>query len=80
VKKVLVAFYDLGAGMGVVGMGVGVGVLLWTFWELVVGLVGRGEEGVEVVKRAVEATKVVQTGRTSLLQPIASPHILSYAG
>ena len=63
--------------MGVVGMGMGVGVLLWTFWELVVGLVERRGGGVEVVKRVVEATRVVQTGRTSLLQPIVSPHILS---
>ncbi|KIM76861.1 hypothetical protein PILCRDRAFT_825840 [Piloderma croceum F 1598] len=70
VKKVLIAFYDLGAGMGVVGMGVGVGVLLWTFWELVVGLIGSGEVGREVVKRTMEATRVVQTGRASLLQPI----------
>ena len=76
----LITFYDLGAGVGVVGMGVGVGVLLWTSWELMVGLIGRGEGGVEVVKRAVEATRIVQTVRTSVLQPIVSRHILYFAG
>jgi S2P endopeptidase len=69
VKKILIAFYNLGAGLGVIGMGVGVGVLLWSFSELVIGLVGRGQGSVEVVKRAVETTTV---GRTSLLQPIVS--------
>lgn len=68
-KKILIAFYNLGAGVGVVGMGVGVGVLLWTFSELVIGLVGRGQGSIEVVKRAVETTTV---GRTSLLHPIVS--------
>jgi hypothetical protein len=71
VKRALIVFYDLGAAVGVVGMAVGVGVLLWTLGELGVGLVGifgRRPKG-GVVKRALESAQVVQT---SLLKPIVS--------
>jgi S2P endopeptidase len=66
-RNLLCWFYDLGSGVGVVGMVVGVSVLVWTVGELVGVSVGR-KMGRRVVKRALDAAQP----RTSLLNPIVS--------
>ena len=76
-RKALNCFYDIGSVVGVLGMVVGVGVLIWTLGELGVGVIGKlsAQEGQVggIVKRALESSRIIQTERTtSLLNPIVS--------
>jgi hypothetical protein len=66
-------FYDVGWVVGLLGMVVVVGVLVWTLTELGTGFLGRfvREERVVVVvvKRGTDSA---QAGGTTLLKPIVS--------